>query len=322
MSSADLIARARVRGHAPGDVTRALWEQRTLVKTWLVRGTLHLVPADDLPLFVGALDPRGKYAGSWLRYFGGTAGDVERLIDAVADALDGQALTREELAAAVGARLGKSAGERLHSGWGEFLKPASRRGVLCFGPSRGRNVTFVRPDQWLGRWRKVSAEEAWPELLRRFLRAFGPASLDDAARWAGVAPARVRPAWNELSVDLVEVEPTRFVLGEDAQRLAKARPATSVVLLPGFDPYVLAPHGDRDERVDAAYAPRVYRAQGWISPVIVEAGRFAGTWSHDRRGTRVDVKLEPFEPLSEETQAAAEKEARALERYITAAGAA
>jgi hypothetical protein len=69
-SSADLILWARVRGHAPGDLARLLWDERALVRTWLMRGTLHAVPADDLPLYVGALDNRGHYDGAWLRAFG------------------------------------------------------------------------------------------------------------------------------------------------------------------------------------------------------------------------------------------------------------
>lgn len=145
MSSADLQLRARVQGHAPADLPRALWEERTVVKTWLMRGTLHVVPADDLALFTGALDNRGEYAGAWLRAFGVTAKQMEELIHAIAGSLDGDCLTREELVARVEPRVGRSVAKRLRSGWGEFLKPAARRGVLCFGPSRGRTSPSSGP---------------------------------------------------------------------------------------------------------------------------------------------------------------------------------
>lgn len=73
LSAADLILWARVRGHRPGALHTALWDERSLVETWLMRGTLHLVPADDLPLYVGALDNRGTYQEAWLRWFDVTA---------------------------------------------------------------------------------------------------------------------------------------------------------------------------------------------------------------------------------------------------------
>ena len=165
LPSADLILWARVRGYRPGALETLLWKERSLVKTWLQRGTLHLVPADDLPLYVGVLDNRGEYQGAWLRGFRVTAEEMERLIEAVGAVLGARGLTREELVDAVAPALGRKLAARLGSGWGELLKPAARRGVLCFGPDRGRNVTFVRPERWLRRRRKP------PGLPRRRYRS-------------------------------------------------------------------------------------------------------------------------------------------------------
>lgn len=122
-----------MQGHEAEDLSSLLWEDRTLVNTWLMRGTLHVVSADDLPLCVGALDNRGQYVASWLRHYGPTAKQMERLIAAIGELLAGVCLTREELVAAVRPRAGKALAECLRSGWGEFLKPATRQGVLCFG---------------------------------------------------------------------------------------------------------------------------------------------------------------------------------------------
>jgi hypothetical protein len=309
-SSADLQLWNRVRGHRPGDLERALWQERTVVKTWLQRGTLHIVAADDLPVFVGALDNRGEYAGAWLRAFDATAPRMEQLIEAIGDALDGRALTRDELIAAVEPRVGKTFARRLKSGWGEFLKPASRRGVLCFGPDQGRNVAFVRPDQWLGGWRVLDRNEARTELLRRFLAAFAPATTDDFGRWLG-ALRRIREPWAALGDEIVETEPKRFALAADVDRL-RARP-TGTKLLPAFDPYVLFPHSDRP--VPEPFLTRVYRPQGWISQTIVLRGRVIGVWTHEVRGSRLELTLEPFEPLDARTRSAVEREARRLARY-------
>lgn len=93
------------------------------------------------------------------------------MIAAIAEVLAGVCLTREELVAAARPRAGNALAECLRSGWGEFLKPAARQGVLCFGPSCGQHVTFTRPASWLADWRDVGRDEARTELLRRFLRS-------------------------------------------------------------------------------------------------------------------------------------------------------
>lgn len=314
LSSADLILWARVRGHRPDAIGEALWEKRSLVKTWLMRGTLHLVPADDLPLYVGALDNRGEYQPVWLRAFKVTAAQMERLIEAVAEALDEVPLTREELVEAVGPRVGTTLAKRLRSGWGEFLKPAARRAVLCFGPSRGQNVTFVRPDDWLGRWRTPpSRAEAQTELLRRFLAAYGPATAGDFERWIG-ANRRVKEPWEALHAELEKVAPKTFVLARDRERVAKARGARGIRLLPAFDPYVLQPYSARP--VDAGARDRVYRTAGWVSATIVERGRVVGIWDHRRQSRKVAVRIEPFVPLGERSRAAVAREAGALARHL------
>jgi hypothetical protein len=315
LSAADLQAWSRVDGHTRGDLERALWEERSLVKTWLMRGTLHAVPAHDLPVYVGALHNRGQWENAWLRAFGATGKQMERLIEAIADALDGACLTRAELIGAVTPKVGRSLAAHMGSGWGTFFKPAARRGLLCFGPSRGHNVTFVRADQWLGLRFELERDEARVELLRRYLRAFAPASPGDFKLWLGSSRA-VPQAFAELAGELVEVEPKRFALAEDVPRLA-TKP-TGVKLLPGFDGYVLHPNTDRP--VPPEFMPRVSRTAGWISPTVVERGRVVGTWSHAVKGGRLALAVEPFASLTKATAAAVAREARSLARYLGVRG--
>jgi hypothetical protein len=311
MSSADLQLRARVQGHSPDDLPRALWDERTVVKTWLMRGTLHIVPADELAVFTGALDNRGEYAGAWLRAFDVTAKQMEALIDAIAGSLDGDCLTREELGARVEPRVGRAFAKRLRSGWGEFLKPAARRGVLCFGPNQGQNVTFVRPDQWAGAKQPLGRAEARTELLRRFLGTYGPATREDFQRWLG-ARRTVPEAWAGLGDEIVEVAPKRFALADDVRALG-ARPS-GVKLLPGFDPFVLFPHSDRP--VPEAQLERVYRKAAWISATVVERGRVVGIWTHAKRGRKVELEVEAFAALGERTHAAVAREARSVAGHV------
>jgi Winged helix DNA-binding domain len=318
MSSADLSLWTRVRGHRPSDLPRALWEDRTLVKTWLMRGTLHLVPAADLPVYCAALDSRGHYTGAWLRYFDVTARDMERLIDVIGESLD-EPRTRRELGAAVDARLGAGMGKKLvESSWGSFLKPAARRGLLCFGPSEGQTVTFVRPDAWLAKWRHVEPEDGRAELLRRFLSAYGPASRDHFAEWSGGGHVRgLGATWQLIADELAEVEPKRFLLSHDVETLERARASRVVRLLPGFDPFLL-PRQIRPHLVSEEDYDRIYRPQGWITPVVLQGGRAIALWPWKRKGTKLEVSVEPLETLNAQTRAAVERETTALARYLGA----
>src|SRR5918997_5926377 len=140
MSSAELTLWARVDDLEPDAVQKALWEERSLVKTWAMRGTLHLLPAAELPIWVGAqgvLKPR-YHAPSWLRYFGLTREEAEALIAAIPEALDRRMLTRAELAQEVGRLVGsEELGDKLRHSWGALLKPAAFKGYLLFAPSIG-----------------------------------------------------------------------------------------------------------------------------------------------------------------------------------------
>ena len=146
-SSAELQLWARVTGVTREEIRAALWDDRSLVRTWSLRGTLHLLRAEDLALFVAALRTHDRWwKGAWLRMIGMSAEELRRTLDAIRESLGARPLTREQLADKVAARGGSGSRERMLSGWGEMLKPASFEGALISGPAKGRSVTFVRPD--------------------------------------------------------------------------------------------------------------------------------------------------------------------------------
>ena len=179
MSSAELTAWARVEELAPDAVSKALWKQRSLVKLWAMRGTLHLLPARELGLWLGATATYEHYLKpTWLRGFETTEKELEALIAAIDKSLDGRLFTREELGEEI-ERVTRSKGvrEKVQGSWGPFLKPASFQGKLCFGPSEGQRVRFTSPASWLkGPLEIAPAEEAVAEITRRYLGAFGPAA--------------------------------------------------------------------------------------------------------------------------------------------------
>jgi len=239
LSAAELATALRVEGGTVAAVREALYETRAIVKTWSIRGTLHFVAADELPLWAAAVRGRDPYwrERDWLAAHGLTSRSAERLFAAIADALDGRRLTRAELADEVAARVGRRH-EGLLSGYGQLLGPPTYEGRLCFGPPDGANVTFVRADQWIGGWREVDPDEARREVLRRFLAAYGPANPDAFMRWSGFGRDVAKELFDELSGELtaVSIEGKRFWLRDAGDLDADA---TSVRLVPQYDPYVI-----------------------------------------------------------------------------------
>jgi hypothetical protein len=242
------------------------------------------------------------------------------MLAAIPAALDGRRLTREELAGEVARITGiEGLDGKLRGGFGDLLKLAAFRGELCFAPSDGRNVRFARPGQWLGDWRPVGVEGV-EAVTRRYLAAYGPANREALARWFGMSSPAMAGRWlNGLGdeVAAVEVDGEELVmLAADVEEAAAAEPTGSVRLLPAFDHYVVAAPRDRDAVLPAEQRGRVYRSQGWLSPVLLVDGRMAGVWSHERRGDRLVVEIEPFGRLSRAVRARAETEAAALAEFL------
>ena len=286
------------------DVRSALWKDKKLVKTWLMRGTLHLIPSQDLPLYAAAMGRYGmRNTNAWLKWMQITEPEFTELIDAIAEAVDGRALTREELIAKVGKGRPERMQLAMRSGWGGVLKPVARKGLLCFGPSRGQNVTFVRPERWLGTWRHLDPDTALIEVARRYLRAYGPTTKKDFTRWWGSWRGVGNAAWAGLAGELapVSIEGQRAeVLASDLDRIVAMTSRPSVRLLPPFDPYLMG-YSSRDHLFAAEHSPRVSRTAGWISAVVLVDGRVVATWTHAAVKRALAVTVEPFRKLSPST---------------------
>jgi uncharacterized protein YcaQ len=323
MSSAELTLHARVEGLEREAVSQALWEDRSLVKLWAMRGTLHLLPAAELDVWLGAFGTYDHYLKrAWLKAFDITAEQLEQLIDAIGEALDGEVRTREELGTAVASIAGEpELAAKVQGSWGPYLKPASFRGRLCFGPSDGQKVRFTRPDSWLGReLGGVDAEDARREVTRRHLGAFGPAAREDLARWWAVQPAQGGRMLKALGDEIAAVEvdgAAGWMLREHAEEAAAENPVSRLVrLLPGFDMWVIGAARDAAALLDPAEKKRVYRNQGWISPVLLVNGRMEGVWKHERKGKRLTVAVEPFGKLPTWARTEVEAEAERLAGFL------
>jgi hypothetical protein len=320
-SSAELQLWARVNGVSTEEIREALWQERTLVRTWAMRGTLHLLTADDLPVYVAALRQHDRWwKGAWLRMIGMTEKELRATLDIIRASLGARPLTREQLADRVASEVGPKGRDRLLSGWGEMLKPAAFHGYLCSGPPRGQSVTFVRPDRWLGAWKVPDHDDAWREIVRRYLRTYGPASREEFARWWGMQPAPAGRVLKALAEELAEVDiegHRAWAMAEDVSALRATRLRATVRLLPGFDVYVTGTR-PRESLVAPRFKDRVFRQAGWISPVVLVDGMVAGVWRHERNGRRIDVTVELFGKLGSAHGKAITEEADRLGRFLDA----
>jgi len=326
MSAAKLQVWARVRDFDPEDVEQALWRDHTLIKSWVMRGTLHLVSARDFPLYVAGLSPallKFYRRKSWLKYLGvSDLGEFDAIVEGVRVTLTETGMTRKQLAEAIAAHTGNPhLLEVLTSGWGMLLKPAAVQGHLCFGPSEGQNITFVQPRRWIGDWTPLDPEESLCELARRYLAAYAPATWDDFAHWYGMQPADAKRAFRALGTAITEVEIEGWkasALTDSLDALTASSAEAPVRLLPNFDPYVISASHHSQYILDEAHKVRVYRPQGWISPVVLVDGRIEGVWEYEVKRGQTVVTVSMFAPPDDALKQGIDAEAQRLGAYLGA----
>lgn len=325
LSAAELAIGARVADVTRQDVQAALWEQHTLVKTYGPRGTLHLLPADELPLWMAALQAAEAISGPlWYQHAGLEPSPASDLLDAIADSLDGRCLTRKELADAVTSQVGEWARERLLSAWGELLAPAARAGKLCFGPGAGSQVSFVRADQWIGYWEQHDPQAALVELCRRYIATYGPATHQDIAHWFRLKPEQARALLESLAAELEEVEfigRRAWLLASDARDDPQEADESSLWLLPQYDCYLLG-CGPRERTVPEVARPRVnaYGRGRFESatglPVLLLDGAVAGIWERRKQGKANALRVETFVALTAQQHEQLEAEAVRIGAFL------
>jgi hypothetical protein len=316
MPAAELSIGIRVADVTRQDVQAELWQCRGLVKTYGLRGTVHLFPADELPLWTAALaaKPAPREARR-LAELGLEPAQKDAVVEAIGEALDGQCLTRDELGVEVAARVGSWAAEATSPAfggkwprWQMALGAAANMGLLCFGPNRGAKVTFVRPDQWLGRWEEVDGETALRAIFRRYLAAYGPATHRDFAQWLGMPLSAARAVTDRLAGELeeVDVEGHRALLLADDEMSSPPSHGAPVQLLPHFDCYVVGCH-PRDRLVPPVWAQRVLpRGGAGNVPVVLINGVVAGIWHHRRVGHRLEIRVDVSPTLTSHRREALE----------------
>lgn len=314
LRSARLAVRARSAGLTAAGVNRALGEERSVVITWLCRGTLHLVCPDDYPWLL-ALSARTVQTANATRLaqLGVTADAAEKGVRAIVDALanDGP-LPRAELGSRLRARGLLTDGQALvHQ-----LILASYRGLIVRGPMHGAEQAFVLTRDWLGRSPSLRPEgrrrrAALGELARRYLAGHGPASPADIAIWSGL-PLRDITAGLEAAAPRLRSR-ADGLLELDAPVPAPGRPPAR--LLPAFDPYLLG-WKDRAYAVPEDHIGDV-RLGGMIRAVATVAGTAVGTWATAGTGRGRGVEIDWWQTVAKRDRAALERESQDVLRFET-----
>ncbi len=324
MAAAELSVCLRLTAATRADVRTALWTERSLVKTYGPRGTVHLLAARDLPRWHAALSAI-PFAGDPLLTEAQT-GEVVAAIDAVLSggSTTEAGLTADELGAQVIAQTGPWAADPVVPAfggawprWRRGIVAAAHSGALCFGPARGRLATYAHPRHWLPESPPCEQRTALPELVLQYLRSYGPAAPQHFARWL-TAPRR----WATELFDSMsgQLEPVRigevlaFGVKDD---LWEHRVPGGVRLVPYFDAYVVGSHPRELLYPGAARQRALARGQAGNFPVLLVDGIVAGLWHHRRSGTRLGITVEPFAELTatqhDELHAQAERVGEILE---------
>ena len=271
------------------EVTAAI-EQGRIVRTWPMRGTLHLMAAEDVRWMVGLLAPtmlaRMEARFSDLGLDAKTIGQAERvLLKVLANGPATRETVMEELA---------NAEIPTEKQRGYFtLTFLAHQGLICRGPRQGKKATFVLTDSWIPKSPPLDREEALAKLALRYFQSHGPATVHDLSHWSALTPKQARIAAESVSDHLQswKVERTTYYGAKDLT----PQPANGLTLLPGFDEYLLG-YKDRSHILEKAHATLVVPGgNGVFKPMMVQDGRVVGTWRRQLKARSVEISFHPFD---------------------------
>ncbi|HET9899116.1 MAG TPA: winged helix DNA-binding domain-containing protein [Streptosporangiaceae bacterium] len=326
MPAAELSVGLRLADGTRAAVSDALWTDRSLVKTYGPRGTVHLLPAVDLPIWHAALS--AVPVPDFDRLL--TADQAMAVAEAIGTALATAELTVDELGDQVIAATGLWAADPVMPAfggmwprWRKAIGYAAHRGLLCFGQARGRRVTYVNPRRWLPAYREFDEATSVHELITRYLRTYGPASPAHFARWLGAPPRWAADRFESMAGALEPVLLDGEVLWQLAEETwpAPAYPPPvdeGVRLLPYFDAYVVGSYPRELLFPGLAGRRALARGQAGNFPVLALDGCVAGLWHHRRSGTQVRITVEAFTRLTRSQRSALSSQAERVGQVLGA----
>ena len=306
-------------------ISKAMLVDHSLVKTWVMRNTVHIVPSERLPIYHKAL--QRSLLREWNRWTVKTGAKKsptswESFYSEVLEAIEGGPLTIRQMQEVLG---WKERGSYISLS--RLVREMSLSGLICHAESSGpwyhkTRYRFTRVDRWLPSvdLNSVSEEEALAWLARRYLMAYGPASIRDFAYWSGMRIREARPVFETLSDSLVEVaipeqRGTLLILEEDLSTLLELsdRP-TWARLLPPFDVLIMG-HKDKTRFIESETRKRIFLPRGDVAATMLVDGLVQGVWVLRKKGKRWGIELSPFKRLSNEDVEAVEVEVDQMRRF-------
>ena len=309
----------RTRGLDAARFERLLYTERTLVKLWGQRHTLHAYACDDWPLLYAARSVNRTWWERMAEDEDSALSDYSHHLDAVLGLLrERETLGRSDLRAS-----GLDLHEDLYSPWGGIFSDLVRHGHACHAQRANGEGRFALRERWVPhlKWEPPDPDAANVELARRFLAVYAPASAHDFAYWRGVTVSSARKWLGALQEELCEVTvegDTLLALAADRDALAATPPPPDrwpVRLLYRFEPLLL---GNRDKSWVAApeHYKAIWRPAGHIEGIVLARGRAAGTWRYDRKGSGIAVTVNAFRPFPAYVRAAVERHAAGVAAYF------
>lgn len=280
----------RIPGMTEADIERSISE-RKIVRAWPMRGTIHLVPAEDAKWMLELLTPRviSRSAGRH-RQLGLDETTFARSEKIIHEALqNGKSMTRKDLTSLLDSEGVSTSGQRGY----HVLLYLAQKGSICFGPREGKQPTFALLDEWVAEHRVLDRDEALGELAGRYFQSHGPATLHDFAWWSGLTIADARTALEGVRPRLVreEIGGRTYWLSGSASTANVESP--SVHLLPPFDEYTVA-YKDRSAVLDPSHARET---DNGLTNTIVLEGRIIGAWKRKLEKERVVITTNLLEPV-------------------------
>jgi hypothetical protein len=321
LSAAALSVRARSSGLTAADVEKARQVDRTIVWTWALRGTLHLIDAADYFWMIPLLGPRFIASNrSRYRQLGFDEATLKKGSQAIREALASQGpLTRAEIGSRLEARSIPTEGQRLP----HLIAHTALLGAICHGPDKEAEPTFTLVQDWIGPGQPLPPQAALASLARRYLAAFAPAVPRDLAAWSGASLAEAHQAFQQIEAETLQVEAAgqkTWMLKAQLAWLEDLTPeppiAYVVRLLPWFDTYLMG-YARRELVVVPHHWKRVNASGGILHPALLVDGRVVGVWSKKQRRDTLYLTLEPFEELDPDLRPSLESEAKDIARFLS-----
>lgn len=288
----------RTRHGVEKDVEQAIIDKK-IVRSWPLRGTLHFVAADDIHWMLELSKARidAKHGNRIKKEYNLDEKIFTRCKKILEKALtNNQQLTRDDLYEVLEkSKIATGMQRGLH-----IISQLARDGLICFGPRKGKQQTFVLLDNWIRSSKKINRDEAIAKLAERYFTSHGPATLSDFTWWSGLAPAEAKSGLEQIKSTLhhEDLDGNTFWMSSSALLLQKKN-SSNIHLLPSFDEYIIS-YADRSAVLEDVYFRKmVFTSNGIFNPVVVVNGKVAGLWKRSLKNKSVEIELKPFTFFSE-----------------------